>query len=57
MIHKNKFVYSLLEKAFERQIKTIGNQEEKQIKTIKEHGKQFFEINMLDKKRLFQYLW
>ena len=56
MIHKNKFVYSLLEKAFERQIKTIGNQEEKQIKTIKEHGKQLFEINMLDKKRLFQYL-
>ena len=31
-----KFTYSLLDKAFDKQIKTIGDQGEKQIKALEE---------------------
>ena len=39
IIEQAKFTYSPLGKAFEKQIKTIGDQEEKQIKAIQEKGK------------------
>ena len=48
MIQQAKFMYSLRGKAFEKQIKTIENQREKQIKAIEEHGKPLAEINVLD---------
>ena len=48
MIQQAKFMYSLRGKAFEKQIKTIENQREKQIKAIEEHGKHLAEINVLD---------
>lgn len=35
MIDENKFAYSPFEKVLEKQIKVIENQEEKQIKAIK----------------------
>ena len=34
-----KFTYCLLGKAFERQVKTIEDQREKQIKVLEKHGK------------------
>ena len=40
VIEQAKFTYSLLVKAFEKQIKTIEDQAEKQIKALKEHGKE-----------------
>ena len=40
IIKQTKFTYSPLCKAFEKQIKTTDDQREKQIKTLKEHGKQ-----------------
>ena len=39
IIEQNKFTYSPLNKVFERQIKTIEGQREKQIKALEEHGK------------------
>ena len=39
-IEQAKFTYSLLGKAFEKQIKTIEDQGENQIKAIEEHEKQ-----------------
>ena len=38
MIQQDKFTYSLLGKAFEKQRKTIENQGEKQIKAIQNRG-------------------
>ena len=38
MIEQAKFTYSLLGKAFEKQIKTIEDQWEKQIKAIQNQG-------------------
>ena len=43
MIEQAKFTYSSLNKAFEKQIKTIEDHGEKQIKALKEHGKQLAE--------------
>ena len=40
MIEQAKFTNSLLGKAFEKQIKTIEDQEEKQINAIEKRGKQ-----------------
>ena len=39
MIELAKFTYSPLGKSFEKQIKTIEYQEEKQIKALNEHAK------------------
>ena len=39
VIEQGKFTYSPLGKTFEKQIKTIENQGETQIKAIEEHGK------------------
>ena len=51
MIEQAKFTYSPLGKAFEKQIKTIEDQEEKQIKPIQNQGKlkQFKNIPMMIK--------
>ena len=38
IIEQAKFTYSLLEKAFEKQIKTIEDQGEKRIKAIQDQG-------------------
>ena len=46
-LEKDKFTYSHLRKAFEKQIKTMGNQDGRQ---IEEHGKQLAESNALIKK-------
>ena len=40
MIEQAQFAYSPLGKAFEKQTKTIEDQGKKQIKAIKDHGKQ-----------------
>ena len=40
MLEQTKFIYSPLEKAFEKQTKTIEDQGEKQIKAIEENKKQ-----------------
>ena len=40
IIEQAKFTYNPLGKAFEKQIKTIEDQREKQIKTLEKHGKQ-----------------
>ena len=45
-----KFTYSPSRKVFERQTKTIVEQEEEQVKAIEEHGKQLFNLNALIKK-------
>ena len=42
MIEQAKFTYSSLGKVFEKQTKTIENQEEKQIKAIEENKKQLY---------------
>ena len=47
-----KFTYSSLAKALEKQIKTIGDQGEKEIKAIEEHGKQFVNLMCLLKKSI-----
>ena len=44
-----KFTYSPVSKAFERQVKTIQDQREKQIKAIEDHGKQLVASNELIK--------
>ena len=38
IIEQAKFIHSPLEKSFEKQIKTIEYLEEKQIKSIQDHG-------------------
>ena len=43
MIEEANFIYSPLGKAFEKQIKTIKDQGEKQAKTFPEHGNQLVE--------------
>ena len=45
MIEEAKFTYSPLGKAFEKQTKTIEDQREKQVESIKEHRKQIVEFN------------
>ena len=45
IIEQAKFTYSPLGRAFEKQIKTIGDQEEKQINAFEEHGKQLIKYN------------
>ena len=40
MIEQAKFTYSLLGNDLEKQIKTIEDHRKKQVKAIKEHGKQ-----------------
>ena len=40
IIEQEKFTYSPLRKAFEKQVKTIKDQGEKQIKALEEHKKQ-----------------
>ena len=53
VIEQAKFTYYRLEKAFEKQIKTIENQVEKQIKRIEEHRKQLVKSNaFLEKKSI-----
>ena len=42
MIEQAKFTYSSLRKVFEKQTKTIENQEEKQIKAIEKNKKQLY---------------
>ena len=44
-----KFTYSPLDKALEKQTKTIKDQGEKQIKEIKKPGKQLVKSNVFDK--------
>ena len=45
IIEQANFTYSPLGRAFEKQIKTIGDQEEKQINAFEEHGKQLIKYN------------
>ena len=63
MIEQCKFVYSPLEKASEKQTKTIEDQGEKQIKAIEEHGKQLIRssgeedsLKLLKQKEIFDEL-
>ena len=46
-MEQTKFNYSPLERAFEKQIKTVEDQGEKPMKTLKEHGKKLVESNEL----------
>ena len=50
VIEKAKFTYSLLGKAFEKQIKTTEIQGEKQKKALEEYRKQLAESNALVRK-------
>ena len=50
MIEQAKFAYSLLGEAFEKQTKTIEDQDKKQIKAIEDHGKHFFESDEIIRK-------
>ena len=50
ILEQAKFVYSALGKAFEKQLKTIKYQGEKQIKVIEEHRKQLSTSNNFIKK-------
>ena len=45
MIEQAKFTYSPLQKALEKQTKTIEDEGEKQMKAIGDHGKQIMESN------------
>ena len=47
VMEQTKFNYSPLERAFEKQIKTVEDQGEKPMKTLKEHGKKLVESNEL----------
>ena len=47
MIEQVKFTYSPLGKGFEKQTKKIEDQGEKQIKAIKQHGKQLIKSSGL----------
>ena len=49
IIKQAKFTYSSLGKSFEKQKKTIEDQEEKQIKALEEHEKRLVESNWLIK--------
>ena len=49
MIEQDKFTYSPLGKALEKQMKTIEYQEEKQIEVLEEQRKQLVESNELIK--------
>ena len=49
LIKQAKFTYSLLEKASEKQTKTIDDQSKKQIKAIEDHGKHLVEFTELIK--------
>ena len=49
MIEQAKFTYSPLGKVFEKQIKTIENQDKKQIKAIEDYGKQLPKSNVFKK--------
>ena len=40
MAEQAKLTFSPFGKAFEKQIKTIGDQREKQLKAVEDHGKQ-----------------
>ena len=51
-----KFNYCPLGKVFEKEIKTIKNQDEKQLKITEEHRKQLAESTSLFKKIWF-WLW
>ena len=50
VIEQGKFAYSPLGKVFEKQAKTIDDQDKKQIKALQEHWKQLAESNELVKK-------
>ena len=50
MTEQAKSAYSPLGKAFEKQIKTVEDEGQKQIKAIAEHGKQLTEPNAIVKK-------
>ena len=50
-----KSAYPPLGKAFEKQIKTVEDEGQKQIKAIAEHGKQLTEPNAIVKKKV--WLW
>ena len=50
MIEQARFTYFSLGKAFEKQVKTIENQGEKQIRPLEDHGQQLGEYNELIKK-------
>ena len=53
MTDRLEFCYSSLEKAFEKQTKTIDDQGQKQMKAIEEHIRQLYETNVIDKKNDF----
>ena len=57
MIGQNKSAYLSIGNPFQKQIKTIEDWRENQIKVIKDHGKQLTKINVFDKERWFWYLW
>ena len=46
VIEQAKFTYSHLGKAFEKQIKAIEDQGEKQLKTLEEHAKQLVKFDV-----------
>ena len=50
-----KFNYSPLEKALEKQRKTIEDQGEKEIKAIEEQGKQFAKSDAFDEKETIPF--
>ena len=62
IIEPVKFTYSLLGKTFKKEVKTIKNQGEKQIKATEEHRKQLSKSNVFAKKydynteKISQYL-
>ena len=47
-----EFTFFLFRKAFEKQTKTIEDQDKKQLKAIEDHGKQLVQSNELIKKYL-----
>ena len=51
VIEQAKFTCSSLEKALEKQTKTIEYQRKKQTKAIEEHGKQLVKSNMFAEKK------
>ena len=50
MTEQSKFTYSSLGKALEKQTKAIGNDDEKQTKSIEEYGKQLVKSNAFPEK-------
>ena len=61
VIEQSKFIYSPLQKALEKQTKTIENQGKKQTKTIEDHEKQWLSLMLLLKKMIMilniNYFW